>query len=165
MVVVRSGTDADRRAIHEIHVAAIRGLSSTHYGSDQIEVWASIPAPTGYDFEDDREPLFVAERNGSPVGFAQVDLDRQHFEKLYVRPDHARRGVASRLVERVESAARDAGLPSLTLVASLNALPFYERVGYEGVEATTKTLRTSEGESVEFPCVRMQKRLEAENRE
>ena len=164
-MVIRSGTEADRHAIHEIHVAAIRGLSSSHYGDHQIEVWASIPVPTRYDFEDDREPLFVAERDDSPVGFAQVDLDREQFEKLYVRPDHARRGVASLLVERVEAVASRESVRSLTLVASLNAVPFYERVGYEGVEAITKTLRTSAGESVEFPCVRMQKRLGAESRE
>ena len=165
MVVVRGGTDADRRAVHEIHVAAIRELSSSHYGSDQIETWANIPVPSRYDFADDREPLFVAERDCSPVGFAQVDLDREQFEKLYVHPDHARRGVARLLVERVEVVASRESVRSLTLVASLNAVPFYERVGYEGVEAMTKTLRTSAGESVGFPCVRMQKLLGAGSRE
>lgn len=159
MRAVRRGTDEDRDAIHRVHVESIRGLGRTHYDDEQIEAWATSPTPEGYDLSDDREPFFVASRGDTLTGFAQIDLDREHLEKLYVHPAAERTGVGTALVDRAESVALEEGVSTVSLVASLNAVLFYERVGYEGRDATVKTLRTTTGESVAFPCLEMEKRL------
>ena len=159
MVAIRPATEDDRDAIHSVHVAAIEAGGRRAYDDLQVVAWAASPDPNEYVLAKDRVPCFVAERGGPVAGFAQVDLDAGHFEKLYVHPDHARRGIATTLVERVESAAVDDGVEELTVVASRNAVGFYERAGYEHEATIDKTLTTPGGESVAIRCVRLSRQL------
>jgi N-acetylglutamate synthase-like GNAT family acetyltransferase len=41
-----------------------------------------------------------------------------------------RRGIASRIFTVLEGLARDAGIQSLEISSTLNAVPFYEHVGF-----------------------------------
>ena len=110
--------------------------------------------------------MFVAETDGEIAGFGQVNLDGEASETpregggtvvgevtaVYVHPDHVRRGVGSALLDRLEAHARDEGLDALSLTASLNAVPFYERAGYEPAEEVTHATT----DEVDLTCVRME---------
>jgi putative acetyltransferase len=50
--------------------------------------------------------------------------------KLAVHPALARRGLGRRMVDDAERRAREAGCRRLIVRSSLNAVPFYERLGY-----------------------------------
>lgn len=82
--------------------------------------------------------LFVATRNGTPVGFALCAIanGRLHLGELAVHPDHGRRGVGRRLVQAVidEAASRRLSGVTLTTFADLpfNG-PFYESMGFRAV--------------------------------
>lgn len=79
--------------------------------------------------------LFVADRDGIPVGFAtcSVEGEHLHLDELAVHPDHGRRGLGRRLVARVIEAATERRLRgvSLTTFADLpwNG-PFYAAMGF-----------------------------------
>lgn len=79
--------------------------------------------------------LFVADRDGAPVGFAtcSVEGEHLHLDELAVHPDHGRRGLGRRLVETVlrEAAERKLAGVSLTTFADLpwNG-PFYAGMGF-----------------------------------
>ena len=60
-----------------------------------------------------------------------------HIAFLYSAPAYARRGVASALYRRVESAWIAAGVRELRTEASLLARPFFERHGFDVVEEQT----------------------------
>jgi GNAT superfamily N-acetyltransferase len=51
---------------------------------------------------------------------------------VYVHPDHAGRGLARKLMGLIESEIAHAGLETASLEATLNAIPFYRRLGYRG---------------------------------
>ncbi len=70
-----------------------------------------------------------------PVGFAHGDdLDGEaYLAEVDVHPDHGRRGLGRRLVERVCDWARAAGYPSLALTTFRDVpwnAPFYARLGF-----------------------------------
>ena len=82
-----------------------------------------------------RRRLWVADCAGEPVGFAlatEVDGER-HLLELSVRPDHARMGLGSWLLEVVRDEARRLGHRALTLTTYRDVAwngPFYRRLGF-----------------------------------
>lgn len=130
-VTFRKGTPADGQAVVDLHASAIRELGITSYTSDQVESWSASLDPDGYPFEEEGVHFVIAERGEEMVGFGELQLDSGEVAAVYVHPDHARTGVGRSILARLETTALQAGHESTVLTASKNAVPFYERMGYE----------------------------------
>jgi GNAT superfamily N-acetyltransferase len=136
-------------------VRAIREVCAGSYPADRIAAWAELLSPDSY-VRALREHLFiVAEDAGAILGFGQLDQPRAEIEAVYVRPDQQGQGVGAAILGHLEEAARAAGLTTLHLSSTLNALAFYERSGYTREGSTVHRLPTG----VELPCIRMSKRV------
>jgi GNAT superfamily N-acetyltransferase len=74
----------------------------------------------------------VAEGDGSLVGFATwIEADGIfELEDLFVDPGWMRRGVATRLVNRIGDVLRARGVERLEVTANPHALGFYSAVGF-----------------------------------
>jgi putative acetyltransferase len=77
-----------------------------------------------------RVNTLVIESNGVIAGFASYTQEG-YLDFLFTHPAFARRGVASRLYRRVESALRAERVPRLTAHVSLAARPFFDHHGFE----------------------------------
>lgn len=153
---VRRTTRDDAEAILSLHVASIRALGPAAYDEHEVAAWATKDhGPEGYPVEDDRKRMFVAEADDGIAGFGEVDVDGSEVTAVYVHPDHARHGVGSALLDRLETEARAEGLDSLALTASLNAVAFYEAASYEVLGEVTHATT----DEVDLTCVRMEKTL------
>ncbi len=84
----------------------------------------------------------VAERDGSPAGFAVLfePLDGAcELDGLFVEPEQMRGGVGRLLVEDARAVAAARGAERIEVVANPQALAFYESVGFAVVgEAETR---------------------------
>ena len=79
--------------------------------------------------------FFVARQRGQVVGTVMAGYDgvRGWVHKLAVHPDLRRQGLASKLMQRAETALKASGCPKLNLqVRATNAgvVKFYESLGY-----------------------------------
>ncbi|WP_227354430.1 GNAT family N-acetyltransferase [Haladaptatus salinisoli] len=158
MPSIRPANESDAEAILELHVASIRAFGPERYRDEQVDAWATKPlgsAPYCESMRDESEYVVVAEVDGELAGFGRVELDSGVVSAVYVHPNFARKGVGSALLARLEARAAEAGLDSLSLRASLNAVRFYERAGYERV-ATVEHETTG---GVELACVEMTREL------
>ena len=142
-VNVRPLRDDEIRLYLEIHERAVRGLAGSHYSPDDIEGWV-VPATDEnlrrLTLNPDREIRLIAELDGRPVGMGALVLEPSELRAVYVSPEGARRGCGSALVREIERIARDNGVVSLTLHASLNAERFYADHGYDVLERTRVVL-------------------------
>jgi putative acetyltransferase len=137
---VRLATPEDALAVFALHVASVRAFGPEGYEPEHVRAWARKDhGPEGYPIADGAHHFVVAERDGEVAGFGDlvphaetVDADGE-VRAVYVHPEHAGRGVGAALLAELEGYARGAGLRSLELSASLNAVGFYERAGYERV--------------------------------
>src|SRR5215510_13199374 len=78
------------------------------------------------------EQFFVAIRSTDVLGFASYRLDEgKHRTAVYVRGAAARQGVGAALFRAAESIARRCGAIDIHVDASLVAVCFYERQGFE----------------------------------
>jgi putative acetyltransferase len=153
--MIRRATLADAEGIFRVHRSAIRDIAATHYTSEQIEAWAGRLSPASYSDPIENKILLVAVDTGQICGFGQLDARTSVVEAVYVLPSHLRRGLGSRLLSTLESIARSSGLAQLTLDASLNSVPFYERASYTPVRPMDHELDAG----VSIPCMAMRKEL------
>jgi putative acetyltransferase len=81
------------------------------------------------------------------------DPDIGRIRKLAVHPAVARQGFGRHMAEDAEQRARDAGCKRFIVRASINAVPFYERLGYRVTELGTMKA----GGDVDIPMAMMRK--------
>jgi GNAT superfamily N-acetyltransferase len=151
---------------------SVLGLGSADYTSEQLA--SALTHLFGVDtrlIEDGT--YYVAEAEGKPVACGGWSRRRTLFggdqysdrsddrldprteaariRAFFVHPGWARRGLARRLLEECEGAARAAGFRRLELMATLTGLPLYERHGFRALERSEIELPGG----VLFPLVRM----------
>jgi putative acetyltransferase len=121
----------DLASVIEIYTASIRVLAAPYYSPEQIAAWAPVtPDAARWQERLSRLRTIVAESNGVLAGFASYTYDG-YLDFLFTHPAFARRGVATKLYQLVESALRAASAPRVTTHASLAARPFFDRHGFQ----------------------------------
>jgi putative acetyltransferase len=154
----RQARPADAEAVLGIKQAAIESTDDT-YSERQVESWrpAEDALPTFKQaMESEQFVVLLVEAAEGPAGYGVLNIDEARIDAVFVAPDHAGQGLGSSLVRQLETRARMVGLSELTVISSLNALPFYESLGYEQFDDRTRTI---DGTDLAFAAVR--KHLEA----
>jgi putative acetyltransferase len=130
VIIVREFAPQDAQGVIQAFRTAIREVACRDYSPEQIEAWAQPYVELdGWVTRYSARQTWVAV-NGDVVGFADLEPGG-HLDNLYVHSEHQRRGVASALLTRVETAAREEGIFLLHTEASITAKPFFERRGFK----------------------------------
>jgi len=153
--VVRPALESDVDAIFRVHGDSIRTLCRDRYGPREIAAWIAFRPREAYRLALASRDLFVAEWQGEIVGFGQLDARRGEIEACYVAPEAVASGIGSALLARMEDEARRRGHTVVRLNATLNAEPFYARMGYRWLGRASHRV----AEDVELDCVRMERSL------
>jgi putative acetyltransferase len=132
---VRPAGAADVATIIEIQEVSIMGLGVAVYGQRKARAWAQAGTEHSRDLLG-QGTFFVAEAGQALLGVSgwSPDLEREEtawIRYVFVRPEAAGRGIGRRLVEVAESSALASGRRRFRLWSSLNAIGFYERLGYQ----------------------------------
>ena len=133
----------------------IKEVCASHYAPEEIEAWAKPRNPDHYVESIHSTEFYVSEENGNIIGFGTLNQASEEVEAVYVVSEVARRGIGQRILCKLEERARDLGWKSLHLDSSLNAIPFYQRLGYEPQQETKHRLSSG----VEIGCVVMKKEI------
>lgn len=158
---IRRAKLTDAEALWRIQTQAIRHQGPSHYTEEQINAWAGKLTPDTdiierYSSMLEHGVVFVAEdTNGTLAGFSHLVPETGEVGAIYVHPDHLQHGVGRQLIEALEEEARRLGVTKLHLKASLNAVAFYERVGFKFDHEEIHRFRSG----TEMPCVIMTKEL------
>lgn len=167
---VREATSVDAEAVRRVHAESIRKLGSEAYSAEQVEAWAAGCESADYAVAiESTDTRFVVAEDGEGIyGFGTLSFDApEEYETavggevtgVYVHPSVAREGVGSAILEDLEREARERGVRTLGLSASLNAVPFYEAREYERVRERRHEFSAHRSTSVEGTVVEMVKRL------
>lgn len=151
---------ADAGAILAVKRAAISDIAGTQYTDEQLAAWApDDDALTDFEsaVESDHFTVLLAEIRDETVGYGVLNGPEERIDAVYVHPAYARGGIASSLVRQLEMRARMQRIEELSIVASLNARPFYESLGYRNVGTKVRAI---DGVDIEFAV--MHRRLDAD---
>ena len=153
MVTVRPATPADAPGVARVHDTALRTQGTDRYSEAELDAMAPPDrAPAAVDGAIlAREERYVAvaeagadgdgdgngDRDGDGgsgvVGTGGVHLADGRLLGVFVHPDRVGEGIGRALFEDIEARAKAAGLDDLTIHSALNAVGFYEAVGFERV--------------------------------
>ncbi|APW96297.1 N-acetyltransferase [Halobiforma lacisalsi AJ5] len=141
-LAVREAVAGDAHDVRDVHLTSIEGLAGQAYTDEQIRAWAHDRDPEQYPIDSEKTVFLVAEHDEEIVGFGwmkpnaddyfRADIDGE-ITAIYVHPTVARNGIGTRIYDELEARAVRAGITSLGLWASLNAVPFYQAQGYARV--------------------------------
>ena len=134
---VREMRPDDNAAVIEVFRASVRMAAGRDYSHEQVIAWAPDDIdPVVWAKRYDTRQTWVADAEGTLAGFIELQSDG-HLDMLYVHPVHQRQGIASALLQQVETAARDLGVERLYTEASITARPFFERRGFRLIARQT----------------------------
>jgi GNAT superfamily N-acetyltransferase len=145
MVTVRPATPADAPGVARVHDTALRTQGADRYSEAELDAMAPPDrdpgSVDGAILAREERYVAVAEADGSDggqvVGVGGVHLDDGRLLGVFVHPDRVGEGIGRALFEDIEARAKAAGLDGLTIHSALNAVGFYEAVGFEEVEGAS----------------------------
>ncbi|MFB6100886.1 MAG: GNAT family N-acetyltransferase [Candidatus Nanohalobium sp.] len=125
---IRKYRESDAEEKHELHMKTIREVASPDYSDTQIDAWTTFDPDNATD--EDKTERWIAVEDDKIVGFGDYVPEEEEITGIYVHPGYLRKGIASRLLEKVEEDARERGIKKLSLVSTVTAKEFYEEHGY-----------------------------------
>ena len=153
MISIRKACIEDCSSIATVHMAAVRAIGPGHYSTQELEAWQRPRKAEHYEQAIETKEFLVATEGELIVAFGVLNQETREIEALYTSPEVRGTGVGLNLLQEIERRARDMGLDTLHLNASLNAVGFYQKAGY--VAQPQSTYRLANG--FEIRCVPMSK--------
>lgn len=106
--------------------------------------------------------FYIVEQQQSVIGCGGWSFDTPgtgeiidgvaHIRHFAVDPEHGRKGIGQAIFQQCAKKASDAGAKTFQAFSSLNAEPFYQRMGLDRL----KLINVQMGQEIEFPVVFME---------
>lgn len=131
MAEFRKIESSDTDALWRIRTEAILSLNPIYYDNETIKSWAYSPQPPSFGIHLTTSYSLLYLIDEKPLAFAFLDEAGDVVESCFVDPLYHGYGLGRCLVLYLERQACGAGKKKLSLIASLNAVPFYQALGYK----------------------------------
>ncbi|WP_305465443.1 GNAT family N-acetyltransferase [Photobacterium leiognathi] len=137
MTLIRKADKCDVSRIWEIRTQTILKTCVSHYSNEVVFSWANSPMPDDFDEILLSLGAIVLEEHEYIVGFGFVDTKNNSLESIFVDPRFTGRGFGKKIANNLIHKAKKSGLYNLRLSSSLNAIKFYESMGFVAGEKTS----------------------------
>ena len=129
-MVIREYRTSDCAALVRLFRDTVHTVNAKDYTKKQLDAWA----PESADLEKWNRSLtahytLVALEGETIIGFGDIDKTG-YLDRLFVHPEHQRKGVATALCDKLEQAVQE----EIVTHASITARPFFEKRGYRAVK-------------------------------
>lgn len=133
-IAIRLFKQSDAQEIANLFHQTVREINIADYTLEQVKAWA----PDNLDFRNWAEVCaqrftYVAELEGNIVGFGELE-NNGHIECFYCHKDYQGIGVGKQIYRAIEAKARELKINRLYVEASITALPFFSRLGFQTLQ-------------------------------
>lgn len=152
---IRNFKIEDIEELIDLSAKSVSHCCTRDYSPEQIRHWSEILVPAIFKRIKQTPDNFlgIVSTNQSEVtGCCFIDLISRNVKCLYVKPGFTGQKIGKRLMTKIEEEIKEKNIKEIELDASINAVKFYESLGYSKVE--------SDGCAVpEVPSIKMKKYL------
>lgn len=154
--MIRKATRNDITIIYQAHVSSIKELCSIMYTPSQIQAWTQGLSPDRYIQGIENFEFYVSEdTQGRISGLLIFNEELGEIYALYIPPWATHKGLGRCLMDFAERMIRNRSHKEVNLKATLNAVSFYEHMGFECMGESIHDLPNGET----LPCREMTKKL------
>ena len=142
-VTIRAYEPRDAADLAGVFFRSVRQVALSDYTPAQVKAWAPEPRTAGWahrEASDGRLVLVAANADDRPVAYIDLEPDG-HINRIFCAPEAAGQGIASRLYDAMEAAARAQGIRSLFTEASELARRLFEHKGFAVEERQDLVIR------------------------
>ncbi len=108
----------------------MREVNSEFYSPEAVSEWLRDILEENVKYQFQNSDWIVAEEKGKLVGFGQYSVADGEIYQINVDPDFLKQGIGRRLYDVMEDKFKNAGKEKISLNATLNAVGFYQRLGF-----------------------------------
>ena len=145
MLTIRKFRASDAQAVSDLIRVTMKRSNAQDYPPERLQPLMDYFSPTKVEQLNLDRCCLVAEQEHTIVGTAAIE--GVNICTFFVHPDHQAKGIGSRLLAAIETAASSLGLNCLIVEASLTGVRFYERKGYS---RTGRTIAGIAGSQIEI---------------
>ncbi|TFG27813.1 MAG: GNAT family N-acetyltransferase [Promethearchaeota archaeon] len=129
MITVRKFRDEDALEASNLIRKTLYEVNSKFYPTSVINYMCNEFSPRFLiDLSKERE-FFVAIENSKIIGTITIIYD--YIGTVFVNPEQHFKGIGTKLMESIENLAKERKIKKLRLESSINAVNFYEKLGYK----------------------------------
>ncbi|WP_144510179.1 GNAT family N-acetyltransferase [Bacillus sp. FJAT-22090] len=126
----------DIQEIIHLFYDTVHTVNTKDYSKDQLDAWAPLNdiqwKRKAWSKSLSENITYVAKINNTIVGFCDITIDGL-LDRLYVHKDFQRKGIASDLLYKLESEARNLKLQEIQTYASITAKVFFENHDFTSI--------------------------------
>ena len=127
---LRKYKPSDCAQLAELFYQTVHSVNAKDYTKEQLDAWATGEVDSqAWDKSFRAHRTIVATGSSKIVGFGDMD-ETGYLDRLYVRKDYRRQGIASAICDELE---RFADRKTVTTHAFITAKPFFLHRGYRVV--------------------------------
>ena len=129
MIEIRKFKDDDALEVSDLIRRTLIEENSKFYPKSVIEYMCNEFSPKFLiELSKERE-FFVAIEKSKLIG--TITFIKDYIGTVFVNPDYHCKGIATKLMDTIENLAKQRKIKKLRLESSINAVNFYEKLGYK----------------------------------
>jgi N-acetylglutamate synthase-like GNAT family acetyltransferase len=129
---IRQFRKDDARQVSNIIRKCLKEVNSKYYPKKVIVYMCNFFSPSKLLEHSKNRTIFVAVENNKIVGTAS--LKESTILTVFVDPTIHKKGIGTKLMDKIETLAKKKGYKTAELQASLNSSEFYKKRGYKNVK-------------------------------
>ena len=120
--------EEDAAVLAQLFYDTVHTINALDYTPQQLDAWAPVQCDlAAWHHSFASHVTLVALIDETIVGFGDMDA-QGYLDRLYVHKAFQRRGIATAIVDELERAVSE---PTYAVQASVTAMPFFARRGYQ----------------------------------
>lgn len=132
MYNIRAAALKDVDQIYSLIYESVSELCKLHYTREKIDSFINnLPSKVLYYKWLTDKIMIVCCDMETILSFAQYDPTDSFIDAIYVDPQHIGKGIGTNMLNYLEDVARQLNKTYIEINASINAINFYEKCGYE----------------------------------
>ena len=133
-MLIRKFQESDIHQVVLLFYETVHSVNAVDYSIEQLNAWAPQNELKTFSKNWNKSLRnnisYVIEINNKIVGFSDLTYEG-YLNRLYVHKDFQEQNIATNLVNKLETIARENKLPKIYTEASITAKPFFENHGYQ----------------------------------
>ncbi|OGC57627.1 hypothetical protein A3H26_02845 [candidate division WWE3 bacterium RIFCSPLOWO2_12_FULL_36_10] len=147
---IKKALTTDIPVIVNIHKECVSNTNSTDYTVDSIKEWLHQISEKNVLDQFETTLWYLIKTRNDIIGFCQYSIENKELYQIQISPVYQQKGYGKILYKFIESDFRKNKIEKIKLNATLNAVGFYRKLGFNEIKHINFMLHKESLEMIEM---------------